>query len=324
MTAISCSVSAADVTAVKQQAGLFDASDYGVLSVQGPDAVVFLQNLTTNDVKALPVGRLQWSALLDRKGRVQSLFSILRAAEDRFLLLVQADLKDATAEHLNKMRFIQRVTIGDDSERWAYLWVVGPEAIDRVGEAVGVHGDMLAASQKILIPPDRASWHLWRHERWSVPCVALLLPLNERAEALSLLAASEVPGVAKSAVDLVRLEAGVPEFGLEIDATRILLEGGLADTFSRAKGCYPGQEVIERICAYGEGKTPYKLKIIKVKGKVVLDDKIPVISQGEAVGEVVRGLYNPTSDESLLAAYVATKIAEVPATAVIQEGSLQL
>lgn len=313
-----------DMKAVRESAGLYTADDQGVLSVRGPDAVTFLQNLTTNDVKQLPIGQLQYSALLDRKGRVQSLFSLLRAGNDRFLILIQSNLKARTADQLNQMRFIQEVEISDQSERWGLLYIAGPEALERVGEALGIHGDMLAAENKILIPPDRTAWHLWRHERWSVPVLCLLLPRNELTEACDLIQANDIAQVSKAALDIVRLENGVPECGLEIDSERILLEGGLSDSFSRNKGCYPGQEVIERICAYGEGKTPVILAIYNIKGKQVLDTNAPVFLETEDAGSVVRTLYDPLQDQTLVAAYVASKYLDQRGAVEVREGKLYL
>ncbi len=223
------------------------------------------------------------------------------------MILLPPELKDTTAEHLAKMRFIQKVDITDESEKWGLLWVIGPEALARSGDALGVHGDMLAAVNKILIPPDRASWHLWRHERWSVPAITLLLPQTEVAEALDLMQASGAVAVAKAAADIVRLEREIPECGLEIDSNRILLEANLTDTFSRSKGCYPGQEVVERISAYGEGKTPFKLKILWLKGKRDLEIGAELVHGDDKAGTVVRSLYDPLKDATLVAAYVATK-----------------
>lgn len=315
---------AAEIQAVRETAGLFDASYHAILRIEGPDATKFLHNLTTNDVNALPVGQVQFSGLLDRKGMVQSLFMLLRAADDAFLLLVQPDLKTKTIESLTKMKFIQQVEISDVSDKWGLLWIVGAEALERVGEAVGVHGDMLAMQNKILIPSDRSAWHLWRSERWGVPCLSLFLPRTEVVEAFELIRANEVAVVGKNALDIVRLEQEVPEYGLEIDDTHIILEANLHDSYSRTKGCYPGQEVVERISAYGEGKTPYKLKAFYIKNKLELEANAPVLSADKKVGTVVRTLYDPSADRTLLAAYVESKFVDQLGSAELREGKVYL
>ncbi len=283
----------AEVEAVRTGAGFYDASGYAVIRVAGADAAIFLHGLTTNDAKGLPIGKLQYSSLLDRKGHVESLFSLLRVAEDSFLILVQPDLKEKTTALLKKMVFIQEITITDESEKWGLIWIVGPQALDKVGEAFGLHGDMLAAENKVIIPPDKTAWNFWQSQRWGTFQVSLLLPRGEGAETVQLLTAVGLQPITKEVIDLVRLEQGVPEYGLEIDNSHLLLEANLNDSFVRNKGCYPGQEVVERICAYGSGKTPYKLGISYSKGRQELQDK-----------SVVRTLYDPLEDRTLVAAYV--------------------
>ncbi len=317
-------VTHAEMAALREGAGYYVARDYGVLRVQGPDAATFLHNLTTNEVKELPLGQIQYSALLDRKGMVQSLFMLLRAADDAFLMMIQKELIEKTVAHLNQMRIIQKVEITDESSQWALLWMAGPEAEERVGDALGVHGDMLAAENRILIPSDRASWHLWRQNRWSVPALMLLLPQTEVSAACELMDAKDLMSVSRAAMDIVRLEKGIPEYGLEIDDSHILLEAELGDTFSRSKGCYPGQEVVERISAYGEGKTPYKLKVLRVKGEHLLEKDSDVIAADASVGTVMRSLYDPARDETLVAAYIASQYLDQLGPVSIQEGKLLL
>jgi len=151
-----------------------------------------------------------------------------------------------------------------------------------------------------------------------------LLPRVEQQEAVDQLQAMEIPTVSKAALDVIRFEAGVPEFGSEISSEQILLEGGLNDTFSRYKGCYPGQEVIERISAYGEGKTPYKLKIYKISVQENLEGVKAISYQGEEVGRVIRTLYDPLAEKTLVAAYVASKLIDLNLNLVREDETLAL
>ena len=311
--------------AVRHQAGLYDASDSAVLKVQGLDAPKFLQSLTTNDVVSLPTGQLQYAALLDRKGKVLALFSIIRADETAFLILVQSDLNEFLAEHLNKMRFIQEVTISDESDKWAWLWVAGPEALQIVGDAFGIHGDMLVMENRILIPSDRSAWHVWRNDRWSVPAVFLLLPRAQVGEAIDCLGAAGATKVNKLAIDRVRLEAGIPECGPEINAEHILMEADLTDSFARNKGCYPGQEVIERISAYGAGKTPYKFMTSIVSSDLTLEAGMAVESaDGEAVSRVVRSIFDPAAKNYLIAYYLPRSHVAETNTLNVVDGHIRL
>lgn len=286
------SVSVEDVKALREGAGLYDASDHAFLSVSGPDATKFLQNMTANDVKNLPIGQLQYSALLNRKGMVESLFSVLRMDENSFLILLQNELKEKTLESLQKMRFIQELEMEDVTDKWGWIWVVGPRALEEVGDILGVHGDMLIRENAVLIPPDYSAWNLWQDRRWGVTRVCLLLPRNEVGKACDLLSHGDIVPVHKEALDLIRLEKGVPTYGDEIDETHIILEAALHDSYSRKKGCYPGQEVVERIWSYGDGKTPYKFNTYYVDGTVAVEEGM------------VKAIYDPSTDRTLIAAYV--------------------
>ncbi len=309
---------------LREAAGLYQAKQHGILKVSGQDAEKLLQSLTTNDIKALSIGHLQQSALLDRKGKVQALFMVLRQSEQAFLLLTDPACHEWVQQHLTMMRFIQQVEISDESALWTWLWIIGPEALSLCGDAVGVHGDMLIHENQILIPPDRFTWHMWQDQRWGVQRVHFLLPTAEVAELQAQLNAVEIPEVAEAAVNLMRLAGGVPEFGVEIDQERILLESGLSDTYSRNKGCYPGQEVVERICAYGDGKTPYKLNIYSIKSDVKIEPQAKIYFKGDAVGTVAHSLYNPTEEQTLVAAYIATKILDQDLKLAHSDGELSL
>lgn len=280
-----------------------------VVQVSGPDSEKLLQQLTCNDVKALPLGQVQWNALLDRKAMMLAPFRLLRQSEQAFLLLFEVPLADFVIDHLTQRRFILKVDIADATAKWALLSVVGAECLERIHEATGVFGDMLQP-QKILIPPDRSAWHLWLEKRWTTPWVNLLLPRNEFAEAIALFEAVECVPIGEGTLARVRWQDSIPEWGVELDETRMVLEANWHDATSRSKGCYPGQEVVERISSYGQGKIPRQFMVLPLADTETSFPPLPCPlknGEGKAVGQAVRILPAVNDGPALVGVYVETK-----------------
>src|ERR1700755_1568318 len=98
---------------LREECGLLDRSERGMVLVSGPDAAEYLQGQLTNDVEALAVGEGQYAALLDRKGHMQSDMRVLRVGEDAILLDTEPGTKDAALRHLTMYSIGRDVQVGD-------------------------------------------------------------------------------------------------------------------------------------------------------------------------------------------------------------------
>lgn len=189
--------------------------------VEGADAAGFLQGLLSNDVAGLATGASCPALLLDAKGHLQVDPLVYRDGDDAFTLVVEPALADVLAERLERYHFSEAL------ER------IGPEPTERVTLA-GPAGDLAAAADLVLVG--------------RVPGTHELVT----ADAGATVAALGVPEVAAEALEVVRIEAGVPRVGVDTGPTSLVQEAGLERTaVSFAKGCYLGQETVARTAYRG-------------------------------------------------------------------------
>ncbi len=282
---------AEECEAARHGAGLFKAKGWGQIAVSGADAPGFLQRMLSNEVQKLPVGQGRYNGLLDRKAMTLSLFYLLRVGEQEFLAVTPPQLKEKTLALLTKMKFIEKVAIRDVSGERGLLTAIGPQA-------------------ESIVKKLPEGFLIWRDEAFQIPAWSVSGPL-QAIEALIQSLASQSPCIGEEAVRLLKMEAGFPEYGIDIDESHILLEANLPFTYQRQKGCYPGQEVIERILAYGKGRTPKRLCGLRVEGEVSLEKGSEILApDGVRAGHVTSAMYDPLEKETVVLGYLENKFAE--------------
>jgi tRNA-modifying protein YgfZ len=239
---------------LREECGLLER-ERGAIDVLGPDAAEYLQGQVTNDVESLAVGDGQYAALLDRKGHMQTDMRLVRVGEDAILIDLEPAAKDQALRHLTMYSIGRDVQVGDASAERGLVSLIGPRAAEVAGtaplpefanEATKVAGvDVVAVGTRDGID--------------------LLLPLAERDQVVDALGAAGAVEVSPEAVEIVRVEAGVPRFGAEMDAGTMPAEAGIVeDAVSFTKGCYIGQETVARL--HYKGKPNRHLRGLKLSG----------------------------------------------------------
>lgn len=237
---------AAEYAAARERAGLIDRRDWGVLEVTGRDRATFLHALLSNDIKALAPGQGCAATLLDVHGRVQVVLFVW-ALDDRILLVVPPGMAQKVAEALDHYLFSEKAYFRDLCEETALLLLAGPEAPAMAERRAGAR------------PPEGP----WRHVAAILDGAAVRL-VNGNGETGgaevwvasgrgdgprvwdALVEAGARP-IGLAALESLRIEAGTPLFGHDVDETVLLPEIPSASLVSHTKGCYPGQEVVVRI-----------------------------------------------------------------------------
>jgi folate-binding protein YgfZ len=196
-----------------------DRSARAFVGVRGRDAEKLLQSLVSNDVEAVQPGGSCLAFVLTPKGRPVADLRIWREAGDAFVLEAEPELQSELQATVRRYRLAARAEITDDRDRLASISVLG---------AVELPAGLLAADgplgRDVLGTPE-AMAALW-HE----------------------LVAAGVRPVGADAYEIARVEAGIPRFGAEIDATVLPAETGLVEhAVSFTKGCYVGQEPVARL-----------------------------------------------------------------------------
>jgi folate-binding protein YgfZ len=242
--------SAAEYRQALEGAALFDQSDHGKLEVGGPEAPAFLHNLCTNDVNNLPLGGGCEAYFCDARAKVRAhalIYHVLVAGgRHSFWLDVTPGYGAKLLQHLDRHLIAEQVELTDRTAEFAQMHLAGPRAKGVLEKALGERIPDLAEFQHMERTfGSNATCHVRRHDPLGVPGYDVVC-LNALAEGVwrLLIAAGAKPAGAQ-AFEILRVEAGTPVYGTDIDENRFVMEVPQAlRAVSYAKGCYLGQEPI--------------------------------------------------------------------------------
>jgi len=240
---------------LREECGLLDRSDRGKLLVSGPDGAEYLQGQLTNDIEALEVGDGLYAALLDRKGHMQADMRVLRAGAEEILVDTEPEAIAAARRHLEMYSIGRDVTVTDVGAERAILSLIGPRGAEVAATAPLPENACEAGSLAGIE-------FLAAGTRWGVDLIAVATDAGRLRDAL--LAAGAVE-VSPAAVEILRVEAGVPRFGAEMGTATMPAEAGIVeDAVSFTKGCYIGQETVARL--HYKGKPNRHLRGLRLSG----------------------------------------------------------
>jgi folate-binding protein YgfZ len=256
----------------------------------GPDTMSFLQGQLSQDVAALPVGGSAFSLLLAPQGKVDALLRLTRIADDELVLDTDSGCGEAMGERLE--RFKLRVRCDLEPLEWRCLALRGPDSNGLAEPSEGtwrVLPDTPGVAGFDLLGPDPA-----------VPSGALV--------------------VGDDAYEALRIEAGVPRMGSELDASTIPATAGIVErTVSFTKGCFTGQELVARIDSRG-GKVPRRLRGVVVAANVLPPIGATLEVGGKEVGTLTSVGESMERRAPVALAYVRREV-EVPADAQVRWGT---
>jgi folate-binding protein YgfZ len=239
-----------DYQAALTAAALFDTSAAGKLEVSGPDAPAFLSNLSTNDVANLPLGGGCETYFLDHRAKV--LFQawayhvLLDGRRHAIWLETTPGYGDKLLKHLDKYLISEAVELADVTDQFAQTHLAGPKAVAVLEAALGEPVPDLAEFQHMERTfGSHATCSIRRRDPLGVPGYDIVC-LKEKAEGVHrMLTAAGAMSGGPETYETLRVEAGTPVYGIDIDESRVVMEVGNAPRgVSYAKGCFIGQEPI--------------------------------------------------------------------------------
>lgn len=270
----------------------------GLLSVNGRDAVPFLQGVLTNDVAALDPGQMCYAAALTAQGRMVSDMHVLRRGGD-VLLIVEPQLAAAVAARFNQSIFTEDANVGDLSSGVASIGLHGPDAHAAAASAAGdgraeAVATALAQGSFAAFESDGGTLVVFGLAWLGVPGVRVVGPEAQVHAIRERLAGAGVPDMGSAAVDARRIEAGTPVFGVDMTEDTIPLEAGIEDrAISTTKGCYVGQEIVVRILHRGGGRVARRLVGLIATAPDALQPGSHVHAGGRDVGHVTSAAWSP-------------------------------
>jgi folate-binding protein YgfZ len=299
----------AEHAALRETAGVIDLSFRSRICLAGADRVRFLHGQVTNDVKKLRTGEGCYTAITTAKGKMESDLNIFALA-DELLLDFEPGLTEKISARLEKFIVADNVQIVDVAPHYGLLSVQGPKAADVV-RALNLFPEIPTQQLGSIKISDATLGEIYlaNNSRLGTSGFDLFVPNNSLgAVADKLIAAAKQIGgraVGWTAFETARIEAGIPRFGADMDETNIPLECGIE---SRAivynKGCYIGQEVINRIHSVGHVTRELRglrlatdLESLPKKG-----DKL--FHAGKEIGYVTSAVKSPTLNTNIALGYV--------------------
>lgn len=281
--------------ALRSGLALVRRTDRGIVRLAGADRATWLQGLVTNDIATLEPGSRSYGAYLTPQGRmITDLWAV--PVSDALLLDVPASLAASLATRLDSLIFAEDVQVDDASGSLAVLEVYGPS----------VHA-WSKAGEPFQFVTDRSM---------GVKAIAAYVALEVASEMEQRLAELGAAKVDLETLDVLRVEAGVPRFGVDMTEDTIPLEAGIEDrAISFTKGCYVGQEVIVRVTQRGGGRVAKKLVGLTLEGTDVPPAGAPIRAGGREIGRVTSAVTSPSLDRVIALGYVHRDFVN-PSTAV--------
>ena len=297
--------------AVRTAVGLFDLSHMGELELRGPGAVDFLRYALVSDPAALEIGAAQYSMACEPDGGVIDDLIVYRLGPERFMVVCNASNRAPVAAHLAELLGTRHedATLEDRSDEIALLAPQGPRAAELLGRLSDVDLDALAnyhavegtvAGIECLV----ARTGYTGEDGFELFCDAgsareLWEALTEQGGDLGLLAAG------LGARDTLRLEAGMPLYGNELDRDTNPYEVNFGRVVKLDKGDFVGREALAAVAEAGPRR--------RLAGLEMMDNAIPragyeVRSDGKPIGRVTSGTLSPTLGTKIAMAMVPAEL----------------
>jgi folate-binding protein YgfZ len=278
--------------ALHRGAAWLDLSARGRLIARGRDRARFLHNVTSNDIKGLKPGSACYAFLLTPQGRIQAdlyLFSF----PEHFLIDTEPETREKARLHILRYKVADQIELEDVTDQTAAIGVEGP------GTAAAL------AALGVPVPGD------YQHIAWSdhtvagvtetgQPGVRIYTARERRDELVQQLKSAGVQPATADETRAVRIENGRPRYGEDILETSLPQETLQMHAVSFSKGCYLGQEIVERIRA--RGHVNRQLVRIQMEGPELPAPGTKVPYQG-AEAEVTSASYSPESGRAIALGY---------------------
>ncbi|MBC8165723.1 MAG: folate-binding protein YgfZ [Bryobacteraceae bacterium] len=274
--------------ALRQRCAFIDLSGRGKIRVTGEDRVRLLHAMCTNHVQQLIPGSGCYAFFLTPQGRILADLNIF-SMPDHLLLDTEPETRQRVTDHLNEYIIADDVSLHDFTSDTATIGLSGPAA-EQVLNGLGA---MPARADSSLVEWGQAQIAHWSYTGASG--YMIFVPATEKDDLVDQLASAGVPQADMEAAEVVRLENARPRFGVDFSEAQIPQETQQMQAIHFSKGCYLGQEIVERVRSRGHVNrllTPVRIE--------TMDPPSPgtaVEDQGKPVGETFSAAYSPALGE---------------------------
>lgn len=308
----------ASYAAARNGAAMLRREERAWIVVSGNDRRSYLQGLLTNEIAALGPGQGCYAAYLTPQGRMITDLYVYELG-DVLLLGMSERVKQTVLTKLDQFIFSEDVQLGDVSASFATISLLGPKALEAVAQVVDIDTGAVAAAGRFGNARGRFNGEpaiLVSTDAYGVPDFDLLVDTGHVAALIEELSKCGVEEIADEVAEALRIEAGIPLFGRDMNEETIPLEAGLEQrAISFSKGCYVGQEVVIRILHRGHGRVVKKLVGLTIAGAEVPSRGATIGVAERTIGEVTSSTWSPLLDRPIALGYVHRDFV-APATSV--------
>ena len=296
----------AEYRAARESVALIDKNYRAYLLFTGPDRVRYLNAILTNDIKSLSPGNGVVSLFLNPQGRIQAEIETYAEAESLFCVSY-AMIRESLIPALDKFIIMDDVTLADKTNAFGTVALEGPKAAELVKKLTSV--DLASLGELSFQETSVAgiSCGLTKRSPGGVAGAEFLAAQEDLPRLWQMLReeTEKMGGRAMGyqALNALRLEQGSPWFGYDFGDKQIPHEAGLEHShISYTKGCYTGQEIVERVRSRGQ--------VNRVRVVVKFDTSEPPaagaarMADGKETGHVTRTAFSPALQTAIGMAYV--------------------
>jgi folate-binding protein YgfZ len=281
--------------ALRESAAWLDVSARGKIKVTGQDCARLLHAMTTNHVQRLQPGEGCYAFFLNAQGRILGDVNILCRA-DHFLLDTEPETREKLYEHLDRFIIADDVTLEDLTGATCTIAIEGPDAaavLTRLGAP---------APEAEYASKDWGNRLAARLNRTGSPGYFIMAPASERDAIVAEVIAAGGVEADEEAFRVVRLEHGKPRYGEEITERYLAQETSQMHALHFSKGCYLGQEIVERVRS--RGQIHRRLLPLAIHTAEPPAAGVKLEKDGKPAAEIASAAYSPALGHTVALAYV--------------------
>ena len=289
---------------VRENCGLFDCSHMGQFFVEGPDAQKFIEQLITNSLSKIKVGKAIYSPMLYDNGTFVDDLIVYWLADQCFMLVVNASNIDKDFSWLEGVisKYEFDVQLKDRSSELSLLAIQGPKAPDLLNAHLDGIFDQLDSFEFKTIDVDGSQAWCCRTGYTGEKGVEVILPNDKAVALMKVFVEAGAAPCGLGARDTLRLEKGYSLYGNEIDDAHDPFTAGLKWTVDMNKADFVGKTALEAVLKEG---SPQVLVGYKVGGRALARHGAKVFNaQDQEIGVVTSGAFSPTLKQGIGLAYI--------------------
>lgn len=282
-------------------AGLIDLSERGRIRVSGSEAIMFLNGLITNDMKTLGENRWMPAAFPTVQGRLIGAVRVARESKG-FLIDTDAASHEAVLKTISRFTLAGDFHVSDVTTETAMLSVQGKRAGEVIERVFARSFSDVARNGVVETEWQGTSVTIIHATHTAEDGFDIVIDASQAPQLREALQEAGAQPVSAETFETLRIEAGIPRYGRDMDETNVVIETNLDDAVSYTKGCYVGQEIIVRI--KHRGHVAKKLVGLEFDTDQPIETGATIKTDNQEIGRVTSVSFSPTLGKTIALGYV--------------------